>query len=188
MKSAVKWLGHGLIGAVLITTAFSNAQAAQIDGSIALAADRAEVNGPSLVESDVFTAINLGAFGGLDDFSAVPDNIDVGSSVLDLNNLLGYTLSGADFGDWVTTAGEFAFIGSNVLGVTLEGTFTPAFGGYDPTPGVLVISLTQAGSSYSWSATLDTTPDAPGEVPEPYSAALVAGGLVAVGVLRRKYA
>lgn len=188
LNSAYKWLSRSLVAATLIAATIASAQATQIDGSFTVAPDQASVNGSSLATSTVFTPIIPGFYGGIGDFSGLSDGMDITSSVLDLNDLTSYTFSGVGIGTWTTTAGSYAFIGTNILGVVLEGVFTPDFGGYDPTPAVQVISLTQAGRSYSWSATVNTIPDStPSEVPEPLDAALVAGGLVGIGLLRRKH-
>lgn len=165
----------------------SSSFAAPINGSISLAADNASVNGTSLINSTVFTPVNIEAFSGLDDFSGITD-LAVSSSVLDLNDLLSYTMSAAGFGSWVTTSAQFGFIGNNILGVSLQGIFTPDFGGFTAGPAEQFISITQSGRSYSWSATLSSVNEEPSPVPEPSVTLLVGVGLIAVGLLARRSA
>lgn len=160
------------------------AQADPVLGSISVESSQVTVNGTSLSNSTLFTPSNPVLFDGTGDFAAIADDTAVTSSVLNLNNLTGYTVSTAGFGTWVTTSGSFELINPNLLGISLLGTFTPDFGGFTAAPAKQFIAIVRFGRGYLWSGTIES-PDLT-IIPEPAPIALIGIGLAGLALIRRK--
>jgi hypothetical protein len=195
-----RWMTGGL--AILALTAVAGA--APITGSLPLSAAgtaASVLSGTNLSDSSTITMPGTvyvvaldGAVGGytaLDgDSSPV---LDFGPHVLDLNNLMGFTLNpGLAFNDYGSfggvTFGEIVSQSDNFLDAYLEGVFTPGpLIAAEAGPTSIRFSINKSGDSVSEAITLTAPPAPPaqGEVPEPGAWVLLCGGIGAIVLGRR---
>jgi hypothetical protein len=179
-----------------LTLAFSgaSAQADMLEGSIAVSAYWADINGPDLASSTLFTPFapdegTLYEAGGTNDFANlifVPMNR---ADPLNLNDPLAWTFNGSE-GSWTTDT--FVNIdpgtaANGYLDFYLTGIFTPDLGGslagFEPTKAEMRISLNHSGSTTSWAGTMNMTGP---PIPEPMTMSLLGlGGLTMLFRRRR---
>jgi hypothetical protein len=175
----------GLLTAALLF-AHSEAKAAQLNGSLALAGFGVSENGPTVGTSTQFTASFYATSGaGFGDYAPIPLLTSFGSATLDLASFATFALSNATYGSFATTSGSVVQHNANFLDVLLLGVYSPGPGlpGFDPTPASLRISINQSGESIAAAATLNSPP-----VPEPGTLLLLGSGLVGLVVSRRRLA
>ena len=135
------------------------------------------------------TPVNLGS--GTGDFSGLSASNVFGTTTINLNDATTFNFSDAGIGSFAATAGhvEILFNASGVLSIFIPGVFTIGsdFSNASSTEsGDETLSLTQtagAGNAISISGTFQS-PNT--QVPEPVTLALLGGGLVGLGVMRRR--
>lgn len=185
-----------LTTAAVLAAGSSTANAALIFGSekfqIAQITPPGTGAGELLSGISSFTKLEFKTDGGFIDFAPYALNESLGLTSLDSLNLANFSFGSAAFGFFNADSGQDFVMGTS-RSFEFLGTFSPGFGGYDPTYSRLTISFTQAGgaqTAISASATLASL-ERPGQIshtPEPTSLALFGTMCIplALGAFRRR--
>lgn len=179
------------IGVVLATSGTS--YAVPIVGSLPLIEFGATQDGTDLSVSTMFTASDTQTSDvGVGDYSPIPVTTSFGPTSLDLSNLVGFSISNATYGSFVSTSGLIFTQNANFLNVFFLGDYTPGPGlaaGLDVSPTSLRLTLNQSGTSISGALTLNSPPVPPGgTIPEPSTISLLGVGLLGLGWSRWRHA
>jgi len=177
-------------GVVALMSMSTGAQAAELNGSMALVGLNVTQDAANLSLSTLISATQtLVSSNGAGDYNPVPAGTLFGAHSIDLSSLTGnvinnigsFSLSNAGFGSFTATSGNIVQRNASFLDIFVLGTFTPAgaLAGFDPTPTSLRFSINQSGQSVSSAITLNSPPV---QVPEPAALALL--GVAALGVVR----
>jgi hypothetical protein len=181
-------------GTALLLSLSQPAKAVSINGSFPLSGFTVSQNGADLSASNTISMADTLVSGpGLGDFSPIPTTTSFGPATLDLSSLAalaaGFSLNNATYGSFAATSAVIIQQNASFLDVYMEGVFTPVSPGLsatlDPSAASARISVNQNGQSLSAAITLNSPPTG---VPEPATVSVVAGGLVLLGLARRRAA